>query len=764
MNQSTWNKGTSEDASTPPAEIHAWHNAPNVNSRLQVIVVEDNAGDFLLIETMLLEIRDFQKDIVHVTTLADALKALHTVPVDVVLLDLSLPDSYGIDSFTRISQAVPNIPVLILSGLNDMRFAHDAVKNGAQDYLVKGEFEEKLLAKSITYSIERKRSIELLRESQETYKLLFEHNPIPMYVRQKDSFRILGANQSAIDHFGYSEEELLQMTVTDLHPPEEAEMLMKVIRENQGNFNEPRVFHHVCKDGRVILVECRVREMLFNGEQCYLVLADDITEKRKVQEEVLFQADVLRNVRDTIFVTDRNGIITYWNEGAEQTFGYSGDEMLGKSYDLLYPQIDKAKVKQEIQDVILGRMQQWESRMISKGDHIIWSDNKASLLHNDSGQVTGYIRVCKDVTQSRKFNAQQKETVAMLNSIFNTVDQGIVLLDRQARVKAFNLTASRLTIHMLGNEMQENAAFEEFLLPEMVETFRTQFNETLQAQQNQGEWLYRFSPTAEFWFGVSYSAVTDDSGAVLGVCLSLIDITDRKRSDALFRSQFNEIENNNRELDKLVKILSHDLRAPMNSVTGLINLARDEKDPAEFGKYLSMMEKSVKKLETFTNDMIASLKNRGSLQIQAVAVYQLVNEVIDELRFGSDAGDIRFENQIAPEVSIPSDPARLRIIFSNLISNAIRYHDRTKTDRFIRVSLEQYPLLDVFSVQDNGIGIAEADHQRIFETYVTLGNVQGSSGLGLSNVKDAVQKLQGKIDLESKPGKGTTFRIQLPAS
>ncbi len=733
-----------------------------MNKRLQILVVEDNAGDYLLIEQMLLEIRDFQKDIIHVDALAEAIQNIQKKNFDVILLDLSLPDSYGIDSFFRISQNAPQTPVLILSGLNDMKFAHDAVKNGAQDYLVKGEFEEKLLAKSITYSIERKNSIELLRESQETYRLLFENNPIPMYIREKDSFKIVGVNQSAVNHFGYSEEEFLQMTVTELHPPEEIDFLLKTIAESEGNYNAPEIFRHVCKNGKIVFVECRVREMLFQGNLCYLVLADDITDKRRVQEEVYIQANILKNVRDTIFVTDRKGVITYWNEGAEETFGYSREEMLGKSYETLYAEIDKHLVRKEIQDVFGGNLTQWESKLITKNDKIIWSDNKASLLYDDKGRVSGYIRACKDITLSRKYGEKQKETVAMLNSIFNTVDQGIILLEPQGRIKAFNLTANKQSIQLMGRELQESSSFIDYILDDMQAAWSDQFSRAKSGEQVHDELVYRFRPGAEFWFGMSFSPVTDENENVLGVCVSMIDITERKKADDRFRSQYIEIENNNKELDKLIKVLSHDLRAPMNSVNGLIALAREEKNPAEFANYLNMMEKSVKKLESFTNDMISSLKSRGSVHQTELKPADLISDIIDDLRFSAEASGIRFENLLPDDLIVNTDASRLRIIFSNLIANSIRYHDASKQDKYVRISAEKFPMLTVFSVQDNGIGIAHEHHGKIFDTYYKVGTAEGSSGLGLSNVRDSVSKLQGTIEVESELSVGTTFRINIP--
>lgn len=732
------------------------------NQRLQILIVEDNIGDFRLIEQMLLENRDFSKDIFQATSLQEAINAVIENKPDVILLDLSLPDSHGFDTFQELTKVNTSIPILILSGLNDTRFAHEAVKNGAQDYLVKGEFEEKLLAKSLLYSIERKSSTELIRQSQSSYKLLFENNPIPMYIRAEDSFQILKVNQSAIEHFGYSESEFLKMMVTDLHPPEEVEYLRKVISEFKINTSLPFIFHHVCKDGTILNVECRAQESELDGVPCILILADDITEKRKAQESMLFQSGVLKNVRDTIFVTDKKGIITYWNEGAEKSFGYKNDEIIGRNFDLLYAEVDKLKTRTEQNEILAGRISQWEAKLITKEDKIVWVDIKASYMFDDAGQVTGIVRVCKDVTQSRFYSEKQKETVATLNSIFNTVNQSIVLLDNVKRIKAFNVIANRQFILLMGIELQESAFVNDYLLQENWSVFDEKFKLAMQDQQVQWEMAYRFSPTSVHWYSISLSPLSDEKNMVLGVCVSMVNITERKLSDEKFRGQFIEIENTNKELDRLVKILSHDLKAPMNSVSGLISLARLEKNPEEFGNYLNMMEKSLKKLETFTNDIIASLRSRGQTVLIPLNIHQQVQDIFEELRFSQGGDSIRFINSIDESLQINSDPSRFRIILSNLISNAIKYSDINKVDRFVKVFCKENPLYIELLIEDNGIGIASEHHNRIFDSYYKIGDRADSNGLGLSNVKDAVQKLQGTIEFESYLGAGTTFKIQFP--
>lgn len=732
------------------------------NQRLQILIVEDNIGDFRLIEQMLLEIHDFSKDIIHAVTLQDAIQAVIDHNPDVILLDLSLPDSHGFDTFQQLNNVNSSIPILILSGLNDTRFAHEAVKNGAQDYLVKGEFEEKLLAKSLLYSIERKSSTELIRQSQSSYKLLFENNPIPMYIRAKDNFQILKVNQSAIDHFGYSESEFLKMKVTDLHPPDELEHFKKVISEPKINFCNPSIFHHICKDGTILTVECRAQENELEGVECILILADDITAKRKAQESMLFQSGVLKNVRNTIFVTDRKGLVTYWNEGAERSFGYKNVEIIGRNFDMLYAELDKLKTRSEQNEILAGRISQWEAKLITKEDKIVWVDIKASFMYDDAEQVIGIVRVCKDVTQSRFYSEKQKETVATLNSIFNTVNQSIVLLDNVKRIKAFNVIANRQFIQLMGVELLESAFMNEYLLQDNWEVFDEKFNLAMQDQQVQWEMAYRFSPTSVHWYSISLSPLSDEKQTVLGVCVSMLNITERKFADEKFRGQFIEIENTNKELDRLVKILSHDLKAPMNSVSGLISLARLEKNPEEFGNYLNMMEKSLNKLETFTNDIIASLRSRGQTVLIPLNIYQQVQDIFEELRFSQGGDAIRFVNSIDDSLQVNSDPARFRIILSNLISNAIKYSDTSKVDCFVKVSCKENPLYTELIIEDNGIGIASEHHNRIFDSYYKIGDRADSNGLGLSNVKDAVQKLNGSIEFESSLGAGTLFKIQFP--
>lgn len=124
---------------------------------MKILLVEDNQGDARLIREMLAEVTTEQFDLVHVESLSDALKTLTQEPCDIILLDLGLPDSQGIDTFNNVYERAKMVPIVILTGLSDEAFAITAMRQGAQDYLSKNDVEPNLLARALRYAIERKR-------------------------------------------------------------------------------------------------------------------------------------------------------------------------------------------------------------------------------------------------------------------------------------------------------------------------------------------------------------------------------------------------------------------------------------------------------------------------------------------------------------------------------------------------------------------------------------------------------------------------------
>ena len=229
------------------------------------------------------------------------------------------------------------------------------------------------------------------------------------------------------------------------------------------------------------------------------------------------------------------------------------------------------------------------------------------------------------------------------------------------------------------------------------------------------------------------------------------------------------VENNmllsrtNAELDRFVYSTSHDLRAPLTSIMGLINITLDNQNPNEVKRYLSLMKDRVHSLDDFIKDITDySRNNRLEVKREPVKLADLAHEVWESLKFSPEAENIDFLIDIPQDIYIESDKNRLRVIISNLISNAVRYHDLKKENQFIRLHYQIKGRVSYIQVEDNGQGIASEYHSKIFDMFFRASEQSKGSGLGLYIVKEALAKLSGSIKLESTVGVGTTFTIMLP--
>ena len=255
---------------------------------LHILVIEDNPGDLFLLQEFLRASDLVIGNLLHVTHLSEAKTILAAEPIDLVFLDLSLPDSYGLDSYIALSQSARAVPVILLTGITDTNLALQALLLGAQDYLVKGEFDEKLLSRAIRYSLERKRNLEYLRESEERYRELFNNNPMPMWVFDAVSLQFLEVNAEAVNHYGYSHEEFLGKTLADLH----LDSSEYQIREEVEKIRESRelvrkgLWQHLKKSGEVIFVDVTWHSIRYRNQPAVLALASDVTERIVLENEL----------------------------------------------------------------------------------------------------------------------------------------------------------------------------------------------------------------------------------------------------------------------------------------------------------------------------------------------------------------------------------------------------------------------------------------------------------------------------------------------
>lgn len=235
-----------------------------------------------------------------------------------------------------------------------------------------------------------------------------------------------------------------------------------------------------------------------------------------------------------------------------------------------------------------------------------------------------------------------------------------------------------------------------------------------------------------------------------------------ERTQAL-EIQNEELKKVNAELDRFVYSASHDLRAPLASILGLIQLARLEKDTDKVKEYLAMKERSIMKLDSFIQDIVHVSKNaRTEIRQDEINFQVLIGHAFDQLDYLDNICRVKKQVEIYQDTPFYSDEPRITIILSNLISNAISYAAPHRREAFVRIQVNVEQGMAILEVEDNGLGIAEDHLDKVFNMFFRANYDSTGSGLGLYIVKETLDKLCGDINVMSTLGKGSIFTVKIP--
>lgn len=239
----------------------------------------------------------------------------------------------------------------------------------------------------------------------------------------------------------------------------------------------------------------------------------------------------------------------------------------------------------------------------------------------------------------------------------------------------------------------------------------------------------------------------------------------RKKAEKTLRKQNEELVKINKELDSFVYSVSHNLRAPLMSVLGLLNLVQIEnkKSDRTMDTYFLMMQNSIHKLDDTLKEILDYSRNaRSELNIEQIDLEKLIDDCFERLMYIEGSEQINKTVLVQGNYHFYNDAYRLSVVFNNLISNAIKYRDATKGFNIIdiRVTITDTDVQVTF--RDNGIGISPEFLPKIFNMFFRATERSEGAGLGLYIVKETIEKLNGTIKVDAEVGEGTNFYINLP--
>jgi len=413
------------------------------NRCVSVLLIENNHGYADLMRIVLSKVGGAQFNLECVNRLSHGLERLGEGNFDVVLLDLALPDSKGLDTFFRVFDQVPRVPIIVLTATDDETLAVKAVQAGAQDYLVKGQVDHNLLVRSIHYAIERHRIQQELRQktalklqsSEARFRNVLEKNADGIIVVDNKGV-VLFVNPAAEAMFGRRAEELLGESFG--YPVVAGETTeLEIVRSG----------------GEPIAAEMCVVETEWENDVVYLASLRDITEHKRVQEVIRETNIFLRNILDSsssisIISTDLEHNILFWNKGAENIFGYKAEEVVGQhKINILYPD-DGDEAKRKIEEIRLFILKNkkgisCEIREITKDRRKLWISLTSAPRFDENGNIIGILGIGEDITERKRAQQAIVQAKQEWESTFDTIDEMIFLTDSEGKIKRVNKVMAR---------------------------------------------------------------------------------------------------------------------------------------------------------------------------------------------------------------------------------------------------------------------------------------------------------------------------------
>jgi len=391
-----------------------------------------------------------------------------------------------------------------------------------------------------------------------------------------------------------------------------------------------------------------------------------------------------------------------------------------------------------------------------------WEIHFKSSTRPDGSQIISVFS--RDITVRKAYQKKIIESEANLRSILNTIEDGVWLINSKYELIDFNKEFYKKYKQSYGVKLVRGADILALLpdsLPELRELWRGRYESGLKGRP--GKYIDTY-PIEQDWrtFEIKTYPIVEN-GTVTGLTTFARDITNQTRTEDLLKRQNEELIKINAELDRFVYSASHDLRAPLMSIKGLLNMIKLDPDKQNTENYLNLIEKSINKLDTFISDIIHHSRNsRMDVMPKAIDFQELLQESIDSLKYMEGADKVRSIRNIKAEFPFFSDYSRVLIIFNNIISNAVRYRDVWKDDSYLQIDITTTRQKAIIHFHDNGVGIPDEYIDKVFKMFFRANADSKGSGLGLYIVKGVVEKLKGTIRVSSTLGEGTAFSIEIP--
>lgn len=702
--------------------------------KTRILVVEDNLQDFIIFKEVLGQVRDLFIHIEHAETMELATEKLSTGVFDIVFLDLFLPDSFGQESFQSVRQ-LAFAPIVILSGLSDKNIALDIVKQGAQDYIVKGEFDANLLEKTIIYSIERKKYQEKLEDSERSNRTLIE--AVGTAIGEYDYtelFNFIKAKREA----GVT--DILEELNLDYDRAKEIGKLMKVINLNPEAL---RLYGCDSKDD-------------FEASRSKFC-TNHITEYMSVAIQCIWDGK-----------TEFTFELPCFNKQGIQFHTLKKWNLLGKAegfYRLIISTQDITEIKSKEEEVYV-QSQAMESVAVASSlllqdgpleDRIIKSFGMVSSAF-DTNKAAVYLLHSKDLD----FKFELKAFWNTDNESFPGLKSGSIA-DWELLPAVGESQTGRPTLFT-----QENSSPEVKKILEFHNVYQVIAAPFLVRGVGNGVVIIGIKEKSKVRNHV-YSGLMTLAGNI-GAAMATYNAQEKLRhinEDLELRvyQRTHKMRDAMRELESFSYSVSHDLRAPLRAISGFTEVLGSEYDSKlddEGKRYLGIIRKGANEMSQLIDDLLDfSRTGRKKISSEEVNMQLLTEQVVHELKAQVVDREITFD--IGELDTCFGDTSMIRQVLVNIIWNAVKFTAK-EAEAKISIHSEKEGDFIAYTVTDNGVGFSMEYAEKLFGVFQRLhaqDEFEGT-GVGLAIVQRIVKRHGGTVVPKGEEGVGASFRFTLP--